>query len=256
VYENLKKLRLSTGLTQEEFGKSIGVAKSTYNNYETGLRDPRSDFWIAVATKYGVTIDYLMGYSDDPHKTGPATPAPQKQKPAASKPDTAAKIANRDGRLGGHRKRTVCAVVSEEERRIQALQKTDPEDNVIRVHWNNQPASAGEGFDLSDEHMYQWTVRYNELTRKADFCLDVQGHSMEPKFHDGDTVLIRQQPAVDVGEVGLFIVDGKGFIKKQGPDRLISLNPESKDIWPGEYSDVRCVGKVLGVLEPEWIISR
>ena len=62
--------------------------------------------------------------------------------------------------------------------------------------------------------------------------------------------------AVDVGEVGLFIVDGKGFIKKQGPDRLISLNPESKDIWPGEYSDVRCVGKVLGVLEPEWIISR
>ena len=69
VYENLKKLRLSTGLTQEEFGKSIGVAKSTYNNYETGLRDPRSDFWIAVATKYGVTIDYLMGYSDDPHKT-------------------------------------------------------------------------------------------------------------------------------------------------------------------------------------------
>ena len=76
---------------------------------------------------------------------------------------------------------------------------------------------------------------------------------MEPKFHDGDTVLIRQQPAVDVGEVGLFIVDGKGFIKKQGPDHLISLNPESKDIWPGEYSDVRCVGKVRGVLEPEWI---
>lgn len=188
-------------------------------------------------------------------RKGPAN-SPPKQNTAASEPDTAANIAKRYGCLDDHGKRMVCAVVSEEERRIQALQKPAPEDNVIRVHWNNQPASAGEGFDLSDEHMHQWTVRYNELTRKADFCLDVQGHSMEPKFHDGDTVLIRQQPAVDVGEVGLFIVDGKGFIKKQGPDHLISLNPESKDIWPGEYSDVRCVGKVLGVLEPEWIISR
>lgn len=67
MYVRLKELRDSLGLTQAEFGKSIGIAKSTYNNYETGIRDPKSDFWIAVAQKYGVTIDYLMGFSDDPH---------------------------------------------------------------------------------------------------------------------------------------------------------------------------------------------
>lgn len=67
MYEHLKELRESLGLTQSEFGKSVGIAKSTYNNYETGIRDPKSDFWIAVAQKYGVTIDYLMGYSDNPH---------------------------------------------------------------------------------------------------------------------------------------------------------------------------------------------
>lgn len=69
MYAHLKELRESLGMTQEEFGKSIGIAKSTYNNYETGVRDPKSDFWVAVATKYRVTIDYLMGYSDDPHRT-------------------------------------------------------------------------------------------------------------------------------------------------------------------------------------------
>lgn len=243
--ENLIAIRKTRGMSRKALAEKLGIPYTTLRNYETGQREPGHKILIAIACIFSVSVDELIGFKP-----------PQKQKPAASKPDTAANIANRYGRLDDHGKRTVCAVVSEEERRIQALQKTDPEDNVIRVHWNNQPASAGEGFDLSDEHMYQWTVRYNELTRKADFCLDVQGHSMEPKFHDGDTVLIRQQPAVDVGEVGLFIVDGKGFIKKQGPDRLISLNPESKDIWPGEYSDVRCVGKVLGVLEPEWIISR
>ena len=131
-----------------------------------------------------------------------------------------------------------------------------PDENKLYVLWNNQSASAGYGFDLSDEHMTPWAVQHNDLTRKADFCLDVQGRSMEPKFHDGDTVLIRQQPAVDVGEIGLFIVDGKGYIKKQGPDRLVSLNPDYNDIWPGECSNVRCVGKVLGVLKPEWIISK
>ena len=68
MYGHLKELRESLGLTQEEFGKSVGVAKTTYNNYEKGERDPKSDFWIAVAQKYGVTIDYLMGYSDDPKK--------------------------------------------------------------------------------------------------------------------------------------------------------------------------------------------
>lgn len=246
----IREAREAAGYSQKELADKIGVEPNTFHGYESGKHDPKSEILLKIANICGVTVDYLLG-----RKHGPAAP-PQKQKPAASEPDTAANIAKRYGGLDDHGKRTVCAVVSEEERRIQALQKPDPEDNVIRVHWNNQPASAGEGFDLSDEHMHQWTVRYNELTRKADFCLDVQGHSMEPKFHDGDTVLIRQQPAVDVGEVGLFIVDGKGFIKKQGPDHLISLNPESKDIWPGEYSDVRCVGKVLGVLEPEWIISR
>lgn len=69
VYVHLKELRESLGMTQEEFGKSIGIAKSTYNNYEKGIREPKSDFWIAVAKKYGVTIDYLMGFSNDPRRT-------------------------------------------------------------------------------------------------------------------------------------------------------------------------------------------
>lgn len=69
LYTHLKELRESLGMTQEEFGKSVGIAKSTYNNYEKGIREPKSDFWITVAKKYDVTIDYLMGYSDDPHGT-------------------------------------------------------------------------------------------------------------------------------------------------------------------------------------------
>ena len=84
----------------------------------------------------------------------------------------------------------------------------------------------------------------------------VDGRSMEPKICDGDIILIRQQPAVSVGEIGLFTVNDKGYVKKQGSDRLISINDEFEDIIPGEYDTVFCRGKVIGILDPDWIVER
>lgn len=72
MYQNLKALRDSLNMTQEEFGKSIGLAKSTYNNYETGVREPKSDFWMAIAQKYSVSIDYLMGLENLQNEKQPA----------------------------------------------------------------------------------------------------------------------------------------------------------------------------------------
>ena len=81
MYENLKALRESLNMTQKDFAASVGVKLTTYSGYETGVREPKSDFWIAVAQKYGVTIDYLMGYSDNPHKTGDIKTPPSPDKP-------------------------------------------------------------------------------------------------------------------------------------------------------------------------------
>lgn len=53
---------------------------------------------------------------------------------------------------------------------------------------------------------------------------------MEPEFSDGDKVYVVQQPSVDVGEIGIFIINDEAFIKKLGKGQLISLNPEYKPI--------------------------
>lgn len=74
MYRNLKILRKSLKMTQKDFASSLGIGYTTYNGYETGAREPKSDFWIAVAQKYNVTIDYLMGYTNGPHET--KQPAP------------------------------------------------------------------------------------------------------------------------------------------------------------------------------------
>lgn len=261
--EKVNFLMQEQGLNKRTLSQKSGIPYTTISDwYKKGFENTRISTAKKLANYFGVTLDYLLLDEITDRKRGCRDDDPcyiessKKQKPAAPKPDTADKIANRYKKLDEHGQLVVCAVVSEEERRMRALQKPEPEDNVIHIHWNDQPASAGEGFDLSDKHMDEWLVRYNELTRRADFCLNVQGHSMEPKFHDGDIALIRQQPAVDVGEIGLFIVDGKGYIKKQGPDRLISLNPDYDDVYSGEFSDTRCVGKVIGVLDPDWIVER
>lgn len=69
MFENLKKLRKELGLTQAQFAEKLGIPQTTYAGYEKGNSDPPAWFWLAVADRYRVSIDYLMGHTDDPHRT-------------------------------------------------------------------------------------------------------------------------------------------------------------------------------------------
>jgi phage repressor protein C with HTH and peptisase S24 domain len=73
---------------------------------------------------------------------------------------------------------------------------------------------------------------------------------MEPKYHDGD-VLIVEKSTVSLGDIGIFTLDGNGFVKVLGKNELISLN-KAYDPIPMDES-VICNGKVIGILEPDWI---
>lgn len=46
-------------------------------------------------------------------------------------------------------------------------------------------------------------------SRKADFILRVDGDSMEPKFSNGDYLLVRKQPAVDIGQIGISMLTAR-----------------------------------------------
>lgn len=58
------------------------------------------------------------------------------------------------------------------------------------------------------------------------------------------------------GDVGIFVVNGKAYIKEYGETELISRNPNSPNIKIAEYDNIVCMGKVVGRLEePYEIIS-
>lgn len=64
--KRLKTLREERSLTQEEFGKRINQKKANVSKYENGKLQPSLETISAIATYFGVSIDYLLGRSDDP----------------------------------------------------------------------------------------------------------------------------------------------------------------------------------------------
>ena len=62
-------------------------------------------------------------------------------------------------------------------------------------------------------------------------------------------LLIEESESVDIGELGIFILDGNGYFKKYGGNRLISLNEEYGDILLKDYAEAVCCGRVVGKLK-------
>lgn len=65
LFERLRLLRSEQNLSQEKTAAEIGVGYSTYRRYETGERVPDADVLVRIADFYSVTLDYLVGRSEE-----------------------------------------------------------------------------------------------------------------------------------------------------------------------------------------------
>ena len=64
--ERLKEIRISRNLTQKDVYLAIGMSALGYQRYEYGTREPAFQKLIALADYFDVSIDYLVGRSDNP----------------------------------------------------------------------------------------------------------------------------------------------------------------------------------------------
>lgn len=71
--ENLKALRKTRGLTQEEFAKQSGISRSAIGMYESGKREPKNfEMLETIADFFNVDMNTLLGTSKAP--APPAAP--------------------------------------------------------------------------------------------------------------------------------------------------------------------------------------
>jgi transcriptional regulator with XRE-family HTH domain len=62
--ERIKDLREDADLTQQQIADRLGVAQSTYSQYELGKRPMPIDYLIALCKFYKVSADYLLGFTN------------------------------------------------------------------------------------------------------------------------------------------------------------------------------------------------
>ena len=63
--DRLKKMRKERNLTQEEIGELCEVGKTTISNWENNITQPPFEIVKKLAQYFGVTIDYLLNFSQD-----------------------------------------------------------------------------------------------------------------------------------------------------------------------------------------------
>jgi len=62
----LRDLRNSKGITMLQLADAIGTTKATISNFENAQRNPSLEMLIKLADYFNVSIDFLVGRTNDP----------------------------------------------------------------------------------------------------------------------------------------------------------------------------------------------
>ncbi len=66
MYPRIRDLREDRDLKQRELAEYLNCSQQVYSNYELGQRDIPSETLIRLSRFYRVSVDYLLGLTDDP----------------------------------------------------------------------------------------------------------------------------------------------------------------------------------------------
>lgn len=244
----LKAKRISCGMTQQEVAEKIGRKQPIVGHWETGYSQPDANTLFLLCDIYGTTVDDVFGFQKNSDLS-------------TAEYDHIKKYRSLDAfgkeRIDYELKKECERVQEIEELKKKSKRVKKPEsENVsdtvqnadIRlINYYYRLASAGTGqivFDMppTDKIEIPDIPEY----KKVDYAIGVNGNSMEPEFSNGDILLIEMTEEIDIGEIGIFIVDNESYVKKLGNGELISLNPDYENIPLTE--DSKCMGKVVDKL--------
>lgn len=248
----LRKRRKELNLKQTELGELLGVTGSAIGNYENDLSSPKADVLYKVFEALKCDANYL--YQDEMK----ARNAPIED--ALSIPEHEHiqnyRLLTPEGQKAADESIHILLDLETEKARQakQAFEEaTATLDNIIEMPKRRVPfyeigASAGTG-DPLDDSPFEIVEIGPEAPIQTSYLVSVDGDSMEPRLHDGQTLYIRQQETIEPGEIGLFWYDGDSYVKKfevkHGRDYLVSLNPAYDPIEIEEGLTFCPMGKVL-----------
>jgi len=235
----IRFFREKAGMEQKALAGQIGVTANAVSNWENGRGRPDINLLPGICAALGIRLYDLFDLDD----------------PAGACTDAELAFLERCRKLSPGHKRSVEQMVD------SLLQVQDAEScpPLRRLTAYQKSLSAGPGdpteFDGQGLPLFLYASR--EVDR-SDCVFTVNGDSMEPRFRDGDMVLVSRipdAPSLQKGEVGAFIVGNETYIKVYGNDCLESLNPAYRPLHFHETESVYLIGRVMGILDPAQIAS-
>lgn len=201
IADNIRIIRERFNLTQDELGKLADVSGGAVSTWERGTAEPRMGAIQKIADSLGISkSDIIREYGFD------------------------------DGATSNRSDDVLMNII----KNVREESIADTDDylrffNRIPVYGTipaGIPVTAIqdiEDYEEIDPSMLRGGKRY--------FGLKVKGNSMYPKFMDGDTIIVRQQPDCESGQVCAVRVNGddatlKKVIKQGSTTILQPLNPE------------------------------
>ena len=271
--DRIKLLKSEKKITNDRLSELTGIPLGTLSKIMAGISDsPKLSNIIAICDALECSLDYIVSGKEDNHNNYTLT-------------DAEIRFIEDYRKLDDHGRELLSLVADKEAERVESRSYSDirrPAGIVVNQAYRavgntasltgsikdrndsmykqngfgkravvlyELPVSAGTGMFLDGVGTSEIMIPDTAKTGDADYALRISGNSMEPKYHNGDILLVEETDMVEVGEAGIFILDGAGYFKILGGDRLISLNPEYSDIPLRDFSEVSCCGKVVGKLK-------
>lgn len=230
--QRLSDLLVQNNHSQAELARFVGVKNNTVNDWINKGTSPKIENLYRIAEFFDISFDNLFTNAETSSN---------------SLSEDEVELLKYYNQLPVNEKNRLIGR-AEAMAEMYAEATPEPVPTMIVIKHSVYSVSAGTGDMLDTDEWDTIDVPDSPEARKADFCLTIHGNSMEPVYYNGDIVLVKEQQSVEKGQIGIFIIEGCGYIKKFGGDRLISLNEEYDDILLSDYDpeDIRCSGLVIG----------
>lgn len=223
---------------------NISMSKSHLSQYVNGKSSPDQYKLYLLAKTLGVGEAWLMGYDVSKERV------PDDQRGIDK--STLNQINEVSSKLVEERQSNVLNYANkqyEEQNKVTSLDEYKKECNLIEFP-KIGATGAGVGEELYADIIEDTIEVYeDEIPDGADFCILINGDSMEPIFKKGSYAFIEKKHEAKNGQIVLVLLEGSALIKKFESDgvlpKLVSLNPEYKDIYVETHHQFKVLGKVV-----------
>jgi transcriptional regulator with XRE-family HTH domain len=238
IGNTLKRLRNAAGVKTATVAEVLGKQAKTVNAWEHGRGEPNIEELIHLQNLFGVSnlLSEIAGDQDLPHFSPDVSPEEEG-------------LIKKFRLLDKYGKSAALHILETEYQRMIETGFT-PEPDYAELPLAEQKISADRGIDIESIYVSRERIRVvsDSGSKNADFAVRIEGDGYAPQFCGGDTLLITRQSEIEIGEIGLFSVGAKVFLRGYAHGRLISLAKGYNDIITTGRTDIRCLGRVVAKL--------